>query len=62
MKKLFYVKGMHCASCASNIKKQLSKMEGVESCEVNFATENAEVKFDPDKTSIDKMNENISQM
>ena len=35
---------MHCASCASIIKRKLSKLPGVEGAEVNLATETAEVK------------------
>lgn len=37
------VKGMHCASCAAVIKKKLEKVPGVVSCQVNYATETAEV-------------------
>ena len=33
--------GMHCASCAGLIEKQLSKVPGVESASVNFAAEKA---------------------
>lgn len=33
--------GMHCASCAGLIEKQLSKVSGVESANVNFAAEKA---------------------
>lgn len=39
------VKGMHCASCASIIKRKLTKLEGVESADVNLATETAELKI-----------------
>lgn len=33
--------GMHCSSCAGLIEKQLSKVEGVEKANVNFAAEKA---------------------
>ena len=39
----FDVVGMHCASCANIIKKKLTKVVGVESANVNFATETAEI-------------------
>ncbi len=56
------VSGMHCASCASVIKRQLQKMTGVEACEVNNGTEKARVSFDPLKTSISKMNQEIGKL
>ena len=42
--KKYNVVGMHCASCASIITKKLSKISGVDSVAVNFATETAEVE------------------
>ncbi len=41
--KKYEVVGMHCASCASIIKKKLSKVDGVQSVDVNYATEVAEL-------------------
>lgn len=41
--KKYEVIGMHCASCANIIKKKLSKIDGVNSTDVNYATETAEV-------------------
>ncbi len=38
--------GMHCAACANRIEKALNKAEGVESCNVNFATTRATVQYD----------------
>ncbi len=43
--KKYEIVGMHCASCASIIKKKISKIDGVKSTEVNYATETAEVSF-----------------
>jgi Cu+-exporting ATPase len=42
------IKGMSCASCAVNIQKGLSQVEGVVDANVNFATERATVTIDPD--------------
>lgn len=53
------VKGMHCASCATTIKKALSKVDGVQNCEVNIATEKANIEFDPSKTNIDSLSKKI---
>src|SRR5258708_31239692 len=62
IKQTFPVVGMHCASCASLIKKRLEKLDGVESCVVNFGTEKAQVSFDPDKTSVIDMNKEIDKL
>ena len=62
MEKTFDVKGMHCASCAANIKKQISKLDGVESCDVNYATQTANVSYAPDKVDIDHMNHKIDRL
>jgi Cu+-exporting ATPase len=39
--------GMTCASCATRVEKKLSRVEGVEGCSVNYATEEARVVYDP---------------
>jgi Cu+-exporting ATPase len=41
--------GMHCASCAASIGKGLERLEGVESANVNLATNRATVIYDPDE-------------
>ncbi len=42
----FKVQGMTCASCAKNIERTLSKSEGINSANVNFASESCAVEFD----------------
>ncbi|MEM2963122.1 MAG: heavy metal translocating P-type ATPase [Candidatus Anstonellales archaeon] len=60
MKKIkFYILGMHCASCATNIEKRLKKIDGVKAAVVNFATNNAIVEFDEKKTSPDDFKKTI---
>lgn len=56
------VEGMHCASCASTIKRKLEKLEGIESCEVNVGTEKAQVTYDPQKSSLPQMNNAVSNL
>ncbi len=53
------VKGMHCASCSAIITKKISKIDGVDSINVNFATEKAQIKFDEKKVSVSNMNKEI---
>ena len=45
--------GMHCASCAINIEKNLNKTAGVVKANVNFANEKAYVEFDSSKAKED---------
>lgn len=56
------VMGMHCASCASIIKRKIEKLDGVEACEVNVGTEKAQLSFDPSKVSVSEMNKEISKL
>src|SRR3989344_593526 len=39
--------GMHCASCAQTIEKKLKSLKGVKKVNVNFATESANIEYDP---------------
>ncbi len=41
------IEGMTCASCVRRIEKRLSRMDGVSQANVNLATEQAHVVFDP---------------
>jgi len=52
MKQTYPIQGMHCASCASIITDKVSKLDGVQSCEVNFATKNATIEYDDTKIQV----------
>lgn len=58
----FTVIGMHCASCANIIKRKLEKTTGVTSIDVNYATEQAQVAFDPTQTTLDQLNSHITPL
>ncbi|MEZ7820928.1 MAG: heavy metal translocating P-type ATPase [Patescibacteria group bacterium] len=52
MKKIdFDISGMHCASCALIIEKQVKKLNGVSSINVNSSTEKASIVIDESKIS-----------
>lgn len=55
MKASFPIIGMHCASCARLIERQLTKTPGVLTCAVNYGSEQASVEFDESATSPDKL-------
>lgn len=44
----FDIIGMSCSSCANSIKTYLEKLPGINSVEINFASETGEVKYIPD--------------
>ena len=43
--KIYKIKGMHCASCASIIERTIKKIDGVKEISVNNGTENAKIIF-----------------
>jgi P-type Cu+ transporter len=49
------LEGMTCASCAMRIEKGLKKVPGVKDANVNLATEQASVTYDPIRTGIEQM-------
>ncbi|MBI3459943.1 cadmium-translocating P-type ATPase [Candidatus Acetothermia bacterium] len=53
---------MHCASCVAKVEKTLQKVPGVISANVNFATEKATVKYQPNVANVDAMKEAVRKM
>jgi len=43
---------MTCANCVASVEKSLSKTDGVENASVNLSSERAAVRFDPQKTNV----------
>ena len=50
---------MTCATCAQTIQRSLEDLQGVESANVNLATERATVTYDPEKVDVDKMSKAV---
>jgi P-type Cu+ transporter len=46
------LRGMSCASCASNIEAAIQEVPGVQTCSVNFGAEQANVTYDPNQTDV----------
>src|SRR3989344_1439653 len=55
MKKELAISGMHCASCSLTIEKSVKKLSGINSINVNLATEKANLDFDEKKVSLEKI-------
>ncbi len=60
--KIYKVKGMHCASCASNIERTFKKIEGVESVEANYGTESVKIAFNEAKTNPHHLSEKLEPL
>lgn len=61
-KETLSIKGMHCASCASNIEKNLAKLQGVQSVNVNFASQKAQIVYDEENTDAKLFNTVIKKL
>ncbi|TYC88194.1 copper-translocating P-type ATPase [Acetobacterium wieringae] len=55
------ITGMTCAACAARVEKVVSKMAGITSASVNFATESLSVEYDEGVASRQKINEVIEK-
>ena len=49
------IKGMTCASCATRIEKNLSKVNGVSKANVNLASEKVSVSYKPSQTTVEQL-------
>ncbi|GBF75205.1 copper-translocating P-type ATPase [Paenibacillus sp. 598K] len=56
------ISGMTCAACANRIEKGLSKIDGVEQANVNYAMERATVTYDPSQTNPEQMEQRIEKL
>ncbi|QUW23357.1 copper-translocating P-type ATPase [Sporosarcina sp. Marseille-Q4063] len=60
--KTLQIDGMTCSACANRIEKGLSKIEGVEKANVNFALESSTIVYDPDKTNVNEFKERVEKL
>jgi P-type Cu+ transporter len=49
------VTGMTCANCANTIERTLKRVEGVRTASVNYASEHAQVEYDPAAVKLDAL-------
>ncbi|MDR3075684.1 MAG: copper chaperone CopZ [Synergistaceae bacterium] len=57
--KTIKIEGMSCEHCVKAITKAVGALAGVESVKVSLENAAAEVKYDPAKTSLDKIKAEI---
>ncbi|WP_210469042.1 heavy metal translocating P-type ATPase [Sporosarcina sp. 6E9] len=60
--KTLKINGMTCSACANRIEKGLSKIEGVEKANVNFAMESSTIVYDPDKTNVNEFKKRVEKL
>ena len=46
----YIISGMSCAACSASVQRVVSRLEGVESCDVNLITGKMTVRYDEQKT------------
>ena len=54
--------GMTCANCVATVERSLSKTEGVEEANVNLSSERAAVRYDPSKTSVQNLVDQVRKV
>ena len=54
--------GMTCANCVATVERSLSKTEGVEEASVNLSSERAAVRYDPSKTNVQNLVDQVRKV
>jgi len=60
-KKIMNITGMTCAACARAVERSVSKLDGVQSANVNLATEKLTVEFDESRVDVDRIKEAVKK-
>jgi len=55
------LQGMGCAACASRIEKAIQGIPGVMECTVNFGVEQATVRYNPQKTQLETIQQAVTE-
>ncbi|MEM3372686.1 MAG: heavy metal translocating P-type ATPase [Candidatus Anstonellales archaeon] len=56
------IMGMHCASCAMLISKNLNKLQGISKASVNYSTGKAVVEYESKKISLDVIMKEVEKL
>lgn len=60
MKKTISVIGMACASCSANVERKLNSLPGISQASVSLPSRTANVEYNPDAISLEKMKKEIN--
>jgi copper chaperone CopZ len=55
------VQGMVCTGCEIGVETALKKLAGVTGADADFASKSAEVEFDPQQVTVDKLVEAVNK-
>ena len=55
------IQGMHCAACAKAIERAVSKLHGINTISVNFASEKAYIKYNPVSVKLSEIKQAIAK-
>jgi Cu+-exporting ATPase len=55
------ISGMNCPTCVLTLEKSLSSVEGVDSVQVNLATETAQVTYNPEKAGLSELENAVKE-
>ena len=53
---IFYVKGMHCASCEILIEKKLLELENIKSVEASTAKSEVLIEYENERPTLERLN------
>lgn len=56
------ITGMTCASCANAVERGVSKVQGVSSANVNFATEKLTLNYDSELVTLDLIKDTVKEV
>lgn len=56
------IKGLHCIDCGDKIEKSMSALDGVDHVKINFSTGKMNIRFDPDKISLEDIHSNLNSL
>ena len=61
IEKSYSVTGMSCSACAAHVQRAVSKLSGVESCEVNIATEKMNLRYNEEEQGFESLKKTVEK-
>jgi copper chaperone CopZ len=59
---IFSISNSRCSYCSDVIERKLAKMPGIEEVAVSYLTDAVLVRYDPEKTTTEKIRESIKRL
>ena len=58
-KKELRIKGLHCVDCVDKIERTMKPIKGIHYIKLSFATSKMEVKYEPNKITLEEIHSKI---